>query len=118
MAALQTGIAFYKHNNNSPAKVEEEKPINEEEDDLENDDINPELDEKLAFDKRQTNYVRFDGRYFDNELVFDDYVNLLIPPVLDPSNIIQFELYLLQSDTVPKDYVVGWGVFPLVDSEF
>ncbi len=49
---------------------------------------------------------------------FDDYVSLLIPPVLEPSNIILFELYLLQSDTVPKDYVVGWGVFPLVNSEF
>jgi len=24
----------------------------------------------------------------------------------------------LASDTVPKDYVVGWGVFPLVNSEF
>ena len=72
----------------------------------------------LTFDRKQTDFVRFDGRYFDNELNFDDYVSLLIPPVLEPSNIILFELYLLQSDTVPKDYVVGWGVFPLVNSEF
>jgi hypothetical protein len=115
MAALQTGIAFYKHEEKEEPK---EKEYDEEEEDLENDEINNELDEKLAFDKKQTNYMRFDGRYFDNDLIFDDYVNLLIPPVLDPSNIIMFELYLLQSDTVPKDYVVGWGVFPLVNSEF
>ena len=62
--------------------------------------------------------MRFDGRYFDNELNFDDYISLLIPPVLEPSNIILFELWLLQSDTVPEDYMVGWGVFPLVNSEF
>jgi hypothetical protein len=62
--------------------------------------------------------VRFDGRYFDNDLIFDDYVSLLIPPVVEPSNIILFELILLKSDTVPQDYVVGWGVFPLVNSEF
>lgn len=62
--------------------------------------------------------MRFDGRYFDNDLIFDDYVSLLIPPVVEPSNIILFELILLKSDTVPQDYVVGWGVFPLVNSEF
>lgn len=50
--------------------------------------------------------------------MFEDEVNILIPPVIQPSNVLQFELILLASDTVPKDYVVGWGVFPLVDSEF
>ena len=25
---------------------------------------------------------------------------------------------LLQSDIVPRDYVVGWGVFPLLNSDF
>lgn len=50
--------------------------------------------------------------------MFEDEINILIPPVLQPSNVLQFELILLASDTVPKDYVVGWGVFPLVDSEF
>lgn len=29
-----------------------------------------------------------------------------------------FQLVLLESDNVPKDYVVGWGVFPLVNSDF
>ena len=27
-------------------------------------------------------------------------------------------MVLLESDNVPKDYVVGWGVFPLVNSDF
>lgn len=80
--------------------------------------INPNVDEKLEFARSQTKFVRFDARYFDNDLVFDDYINILIPPVIEPSNVLLFELILLQSDTVPKDYVVGWGVFPLVDSEF
>jgi hypothetical protein len=25
---------------------------------------------------------------------------------------------LLKSETVPKDYIVGWGVFPLMNSDF
>lgn len=27
-------------------------------------------------------------------------------------------MVLLESETVPRDYVVGWGGFPLVDSDF
>lgn len=27
-------------------------------------------------------------------------------------------MVLLESDNIPKDYVVGWGVFPLVNSDF
>jgi|LauGreDrversion4_2_1035121.scaffolds.fasta_scaffold118146_2 hypothetical protein len=57
--------------------------------------VNPLVDEKLAFDKKQTKFVRFDGRYFDNEIVFDDHINLLVPPTLEPSNILLFELILL-----------------------
>jgi hypothetical protein len=60
----------------------------------------------------------FNSKYFDNEMLFDDYVNILIDPKLEPSNVLQFELILLSSDTVPKDYVIGWGVFPLLDSDF
>jgi hypothetical protein len=73
---------------------------------------------KLEFKKTHTKYVKFDGRYFDNELLFNDYISILVPPRLEPSNILMFELILLSSDTVPKDYVVAWGVFPLVNSEF
>ena len=81
-------------------------------------DVDPENDIKLEFNRKHTHFVRFDGRYFDNDLLFEDHINILIPPVLQPSNVLIFELILLQSDTVPKDYVVGWGVFPLVNSEF
>jgi len=41
-----------------------------------------------------------------------------IPHDPETSNVILFELILLQSEVVPKDYCVGWGVFPLLDSEF
>ena len=83
-----------------------------------NQSISPETDVKLEFSRNQSKFVRFDGRYFDNELFFDDHLNILVPPNIQPSNILLFELILLASDTVPKDYVVGWGVFPLVNSEF
>jgi len=62
--------------------------------------------------------LRFDARYSDNDLFVNDEVNILIPPSPETSNILLFELILLASDTVPKDYVVGWGVFPLLNSEF
>lgn len=75
-------------------------------------------DTKLEFNKKHTKFMRFDGRYFDNDIHFDDYITMLVPPNIEPSNILLFELILLQSDTVPKDYVVAWGVFPLVNSEF
>lgn len=31
---------------------------------------------------------------------------------------LQFELILLESATVPRDYCVGWGAFPVCNSEF
>ena len=42
----------------------------------------------------------------------------MIPSKPETSNIIQFELVLLESGTIDRDYVVGWGVFPLLNSEF
>jgi hypothetical protein len=115
VAAPKTGANWFKPVEAEKIAEDIEKNLNEEED---TEEIDPSLDIKLEFDRKQTKFTRFDGRYFDNDLVFDDHINLLIPPVVEPSNIILFELYLLQSDTVPKDYVVGWGVFPLVDSDF
>ena len=87
------------------------------EDDMK-DELDLKTDVKLTFSKNQTQYVSFDGRYFDDELIFDDEINLLAPPYIEPSNVYQFELILLASESVPKDYVVGWGVFPLVNSDF
>ena len=48
----------------------------------------------------------------------DDVVSVLINPKLESTNVLQFQLILLESDIVPKDYVVGWGVFPLLNSGF
>lgn len=115
VAAPKTGANWFKPIEAEQITEDIEKNIAEADD---TEEIDPMLDIKLEFDRKQTKFARFDGRYFDNDLVFDDHINLLIPPVVEPSNIILFELYLLQSDTVPKDYVVGWGVFPLVNSEF
>ncbi len=42
----------------------------------------------------------------------------MIPHNLESTNCLQFKLVLLQSDIVPRDYVVGWGVFPLLNSDF
>ena len=42
----------------------------------------------------------------------------MIPAQLETTNCLQFKLVLLQSDLVPRDYVVGWGIFPLNNSDF
>jgi len=49
---------------------------------------------------------------------FNDFVNILVPPQPKPSNCLLFEVIMLASDFQPKDYVVAWGVFPAVDSQF
>lgn len=43
---------------------------------------------------------------------------MLTPAAPESSNVLQFELILLESATVEKDFVVGWGVFPLLNSDF
>ena len=45
-------------------------------------------------------------------------VSVMISPDLESTNCLQFQLVLLESDIVPRDYVVGWGVFPLLNSDF
>lgn len=62
--------------------------------------------------------MRFNSTYCDDELEIQDTVNVLIPPTPESSNVLLFELILLESVTIPKDYVVGWGVFPLLNSDF
>ena len=42
----------------------------------------------------------------------------MIPSEPETTNCLQFKLVLLQSDIVPRDYVVAWGVFPLLNSDF
>jgi hypothetical protein len=62
----------------------------------------------------------FDGKYDSEELMFDNDILFLIPPDKDlrPSNIIMFEVIMLASETSNIDKVVGWGAFPLLNSDF
>lgn len=76
--------------------------------------------ELIDLDKCHTDYRRFNSRYDDDDLDFNDVINVLVPAEAksETSNVLLFELILLKSAVVKKDYVVGWGVFPLVNSEF
>ena len=54
----------------------------------------------------------------DENLEFEDTVSVLIPPKPQTTNVLLFQLILLESECIPKDYTVGWGVFPILNSEF
>ena len=69
-------------------------------------------------ERTYSRYVRFNGRAFDDNLDIDDTVSILIPNEPETTNILMFQLILLESECVPKDYTVGWGVFPLLNSDF
>ena len=84
----------------------------------EDEEYDPKKHQAIDLDRAHSRFTRFNSRYFDEDLEFNDVVNILVPPIPESSNIIQFELVLLKSSSIPKDYVVGWGVFPLVNSEF
>lgn len=73
---------------------------------------------QLDFDKTYTKYTRFNGRYDDESLEFEETLTVLLPSIMETTNILQFQLVLLESDMVPRDYVVGWGSFPLINSDF
>lgn len=51
---------------------------------------------------------------------FDQSVFTVVPakPDVRPGMILTFELFLLRGGVVPTDRVVGWGAFPISDSEF
>jgi len=81
-------------------------------------EFDPEIDQLIDLEKCHSDFKRHTARYDDDELAIRDTVNVLVPPKPESSNVLQFELVLLESPTIPKDYVVGWGVFPLLNSEF
>jgi len=60
-------------------------------------------------------YVRFNGKCNDD---IEDTVSVLIPVAPESTNVLLFQLVLLESETIPKDYTVGWGVFPMLNSDF
>ena len=122
VSAGKTGQGFFK-----PADLEagvKRKPSQMEESmlgdrEMEMDkpiDYNTDL--HLDLEKTTSNYVRFNGRFVDENLELDDIIPVMIPAKLETTNCLQFKLVLLQSDIVPRDYVVGWGIFPLINSDF
>lgn len=75
--------------------------------------------ECLRFVQRHTRYRNFHGGFNDEEFYVDENLFLLYPPMnrARPSNCIQFKLIKLSSETSLDDKVVGWGVFPILNSE-
>ena len=85
-----------------------------EEDEIE-DDMEVTLDEEASLEKpidysqdllidlerTYSKYRRFNGRAFDDNLEIDDTVSVLIPPVPESTNILLFQLVLLESENIP-----------------
>lgn len=82
-------------------------------------EIDKEKYEKLTFLQRHTKYRNFFGGFMDEEFYVDENLYLLYPPMnrSRPSNCIQFKVIKLSNETSLDDKVVGWGVFPILDSE-
>ena len=75
----------------------------------------------LDFGKQYTKLVSHEAEADSDELNFDGYkIYFLVPPnlYLEPSNVIIFELIWVSSQTSSKDYIMGWGAFPLVNGDF
>lgn len=80
------------------------------------DDFNNHL--LIDFERTYTLYTRFNSRSVDENLDFEDTISVLIPPKPQTTNVLLFQLILLESETIPKDYTVGWGAFPVMNSDF
>ena len=72
----------------------------------------------IDFERTYTRYTRFDGRAVDENLEFNDTISVLAPSKPQTTNVLLFQLILLESELHMKDYTVGWGVFPMVNSNF
>lgn len=121
VGAQATGQNFFK-----PADLNQqvETSAADEENQLEDSSqfvekpIDLDKDVEIELDRTYTHYRRFNGRFSDNNLEIEDTLSLLINSELESTNCLQFQLVLLESDLVPRDYVVGWGIFPLLNSDF
>lgn len=79
------------------------------------------LDNKEASTWRKVSTPRVhSGEYSLNNLRFEKTVHLVVPAAnkVSPSMVYLFELFLLRSKEYTYDQVLGWGVFPLSNSEF
>ena len=72
----------------------------------------------IDLERTHCQYVRFNGRPQDDNIEFNDNVCVMLPSQLETTNCLMFQLVLLKSETIPRDYVIGWGVFPLLNSDF
>jgi hypothetical protein len=80
--------------------------------------IDKSKDIMIDLERTHCRYVRFNGRPQDDDIEFNDNVCVMLPSHLETTNSLQFQLVLLKSETIPRDYVIGWGVFPLLNSDF
>eukprot|EP00826_Nyctotherus_ovalis_P025810 TRINITY_DN2001_c0_g1_i6.p1 TRINITY_DN2001_c0_g1~~TRINITY_DN2001_c0_g1_i6.p1 ORF type:complete len:391 (-),score=101.09 TRINITY_DN2001_c0_g1_i6:2617-3789(-) len=79
------------------------------------------LDSKEASTWRKVSTPRVhSGEYSLNNLRFEKTVHLVVPAAnkVSPSMVYLFELFLLRSKEYTYDQVLGWGVFPMSNSEF
>ena len=70
--------------------------------------------------KRVTKPHLHGGQYYHNELRFQETLKVLAPTEdeMRPSMVLLFEMFMLKSREFTQDQVLGWGVFPLVNSQF
>lgn len=73
----------------------------------------------LNFKTQHTPYWEFLGRYDDDEFYVDQTLNIFFPPLrrMRPSYALLFKIIRLSGEIKISDKIVGWGVFPLINSE-
>ncbi|XP_028404973.1 uncharacterized protein LOC114527499 isoform X2 [Dendronephthya gigantea] len=61
-----------------------------------------------------------EGEFYNIEVKIDQSVFTVCParPDIRPGMVLVFELFLLRGAVTPTDRVVGWGCFPICDSNF
>jgi hypothetical protein len=64
---------------------------------VEDKEIDPNTDKEINF-KRYTKFVRFNGRHQDENCDFDEMISVMIPANPETTNILLFQLVLLESD--------------------
>lgn len=86
--------------------------------DLEDDSIDDRYD-KLNFKSQHTKYRDFLGKYDEDEFYVDEDLHIFFPPIrtMRPSYTLLFKLVRLSGEVKVSDKVMGWGVFPLINSE-
>jgi len=59
------------------------------------------------------------GKYDDDEFYVDESLYIFFPPLrrMKPSFTLLFKLVRLSGEIKVSDKVIGWGVFPLTNSE-